>query len=101
MKAKGVEIRNELQKYDDLLVIDFEDTYKNQTLKTAVMHLWLKLKCFQPKFFLKVDSDVYTSAKNVVKLCENHVNSTSTIFGYEGRSGPIRNMSSKWYVTKV
>ena len=48
----------ESQLYNDIVQIDFLDTYRNLTLKAVSVLNWLKLYCAKSTYFLKADDDV-------------------------------------------
>ena len=68
----------ESQKYQDILMGDFIDDYKNNTLKTIYSHYRINQAC-KTNFLLKTDDDVYV---NVIPLLENikYINPKSILY---------------------
>lgn len=69
MMGKGVisemnlVIKEEEQKYGDLFIGDYEDSYRNILMKFFMVFYWvIKIKC---NYVLKIDDDVYV---DIVKL---------------------------------
>ncbi|XP_060949944.1 beta-1,3-galactosyltransferase 1-like [Limanda limanda] len=52
----------------DLIQSDFQDSYRNLTIKTMVMLEWLAAHCTNSAYVLKIDSDVLVHVPNLVKL---------------------------------
>ncbi|KAK7137197.1 hypothetical protein R3I93_017312 [Phoxinus phoxinus] len=62
------QLQNESQQYQDLLQSNFQDSYRNLTIKTMVMMEWLSGKCQQASYAAKVDSDVLLNMNNLIKM---------------------------------
>ncbi|XP_031634332.1 beta-1,3-galactosyltransferase 1-like [Contarinia nasturtii] len=57
----------ESQKYNDIIQEDFVDTYKNLTLKTAMMMKWVNNNCAEKvKFIMKADEDTFVNVPNLI-----------------------------------
>lgn len=93
-------LQNESQQYQDLLQCNFQDSYRNLTIKTMVMMEWLSRKCQQASYAVKVDADVLLNTNNLIKMLVNlkklqHNYITGLItFG----NSVLRDPSSKFYV---
>ncbi|KAK7127024.1 hypothetical protein R3I94_018265 [Phoxinus phoxinus] len=61
-------LRNESQQYKDLLQSNFQDSYRNLTIKTMVMMEWLSEKCQQASYVAKVDADVLLNMNNLINM---------------------------------
>lgn len=58
----------ENQQHHDLIQSDFVDSYHNLTIKTMMMLEWLTANCAEASYVMKIDSDMYLSVQNLVKL---------------------------------
>ncbi|XP_060591470.1 beta-1,3-galactosyltransferase 1-like [Ruditapes philippinarum] len=95
-------IRDESEKYEDVLQGSFNDTYHNLTLKGVMAYKWLSERCKNAKFILKIDDDIvvdlfkvfvdilpkYATLKRQI-VC-NHI--------YKDTMPIIRKNNSKWFV---
>uniref|UniRef100_A0A8C6Y0G9 Hexosyltransferase n=1 Tax=Naja naja TaxID=35670 RepID=A0A8C6Y0G9_NAJNA len=81
-----VAVINESLKYGDIIQKNFIDTYFNLTLKTMMGIEWIHKFCSESSFVMKADSDVFNTRffTGFLKLNDQ----------------PIRNIFSKWYVSK-
>lgn len=61
-------LKEENQQHHDLIQSNFQDSYRNLTVKTMVMLEWLAVRCVKASYVLKVDSDVLLNVENLVKL---------------------------------
>ncbi|OWF39745.1 Beta-1,3-galactosyltransferase 1 [Mizuhopecten yessoensis] len=92
---------SEIKEFNDIILMDFHDTYFNNTLKTSTSFNWVPEFCPQAQFVVLVDDDIYVSLETLVMYLDrlpegNRVNL------YAGRAflnvNPYRNTTSKWYV---
>lgn len=67
-KNDTVDLREENRIYDDLIVQDFTDTYRNLTIKTLMGLHWSKVYCPNFRFLMKTDDDVYVNVMNILNL---------------------------------
>ncbi|XP_028271142.1 beta-1,3-galactosyltransferase 5-like [Parambassis ranga] len=67
-ELQQVRLRKENQEHHDLIQSNFQDSYRNLTIKTMVMLEWLVKHCTQSSFFIKIDSDMFLNVPNLVKL---------------------------------
>ncbi|KAM3864660.1 beta-1,3-galactosyltransferase 2-like [Diretmus argenteus] len=61
-------LQRENLQYHDLIQSDFQDSYRNLTIKTMMMLQWLNLHCVKASFVMKIDSDMFLNVQNLVKL---------------------------------
>ncbi|CAL8333872.1 unnamed protein product [Lota lota] len=61
-------LRVESQQHRDLIQSDFQDHYRNLTIKTMMMLQWLESHCAGASYAMKVDSDVFLNVQNLVRL---------------------------------
>ncbi|XP_076801135.1 beta-1,3-galactosyltransferase 1-like isoform X2 [Clavelina lepadiformis] len=60
-------LRKEFEKYNDLIQEDFNETYKNLTIKTQGQLKWATYFCPNARFIMHVDDDVFVDIKEIVK----------------------------------
>ena len=69
-KLAQFKIRNENDKYRDIIQGDFKDNYYNNTLKTLMGLKWAYLFC-ESDYYLFADDDYYISTKNLLLFLKN------------------------------
>lgn len=115
-----ITILHERDLYQDIVHVDFADTYFNNTIKTISALKWAVTFCPDANYYLFSDDDMYVSTKNVLRFVRNPVNyprylenselnvdiyhidlPSNVIFyaGYVFNSSPLRHKMSKWYVS--
>ncbi|XP_075732756.1 beta-1,3-galactosyltransferase 1-like [Rhipicephalus microplus] len=57
--------------FDDLIRAIFEDTSKNQTLKSLLLLQWAHTFCLRVSFILKADDDTYMDLPRLIALLES------------------------------
>ena len=92
------ELKNEAEKFNDIVIANFQDTYQNLTLKTIAGYHWINKYCAHARFVMKTDDDVYV---NIPSLLEHLVNKTDDYsFGKPSKDAPpIRDKNNKWYIS--
>ena len=90
-------------KHNDLLQIDFIDSYFNMTIKIISSLYWISTYCSNSKFILRVNDDVVVIVNmfSLVKYLreERKRNATNTMFGNVLSNGiVIRDPHSKYYI---
>ena len=98
-------LREEFEKYGDLIQGDFMDTYKNLTLKAVMGLKWLSTHCPNVPYVMKTDDDSFINIFEISKQFAEHRNKTSVIMCpvYEDSSMPVlrdRKTCMKWCVRK-
>lgn len=61
-------LRQESLQHHDLIQSNFQDSYRNLTIKTMVMLEWLAAHCRNVSYVIKIDSDMFLHVQNLVKL---------------------------------
>ncbi|GAA6221681.1 beta-1,3-galactosyltransferase 5-like isoform X1 [Lates japonicus] len=61
-------LKQENEQHHDLIQSNFQDSYRNLTIKTMVMLEWLAMHCTMVSYVIKVDSDMLLHVPNLVKL---------------------------------
>ncbi|XP_007428035.1 beta-1,3-galactosyltransferase 5-like [Python bivittatus] len=96
-----VAVINESLKYGDIIQKNFIDAYYNLTLKTMMGIEWIHKFCPQSSFVMKTDSDVFVNTYYLTELLLKRNQNTRFFTGFlKLNEHPIRQMSSKWYVSK-
>ena len=67
-------IEAEYRLHGDIVQGDFDDTYFNNTIKTAMGLRWAVESCPKSRFYMFVDDDYYVSTRNVLAYLRNPVN---------------------------
>ena len=104
-KEKGVgnhtgAIYNESQKYNDILELDFIDSYTNLTIKTILALRWVLTDCPQAKFVVRnMDDcflDVFKLDKEMLKFKDNDI-----FLGCEYHASPVTHEGKYAYISEV
>ena len=73
-------VRAENTTYGDIIQGDFEDSYKNLTLKGLLAFKWLTQHCQNAKFALKADDDAFVNIFEILDVIdEDYVNKNRTV----------------------
>ncbi|KAM4595459.1 beta-1,3-galactosyltransferase 1-like isoform 1-T1 [Fundulus diaphanus] len=95
-------LKQENERYHDLIQSNFQDSYRNLTIKTMVMLEWLSQHCGASAFMIKIDSDILLHVKNLVRLLldpktpkENYM--TGLVWWH---SPVLRNPFNKFYMPR-
>uniref|UniRef100_A0A147BUR4 Hexosyltransferase n=1 Tax=Ixodes ricinus TaxID=34613 RepID=A0A147BUR4_IXORI len=92
-------IGSESYLHADIIQGTYMDHYQNLTLKAKMMMTWVLQFCRHVNFVFKSDDDTFVNVGNILKVMKNK--SKDAIYGELHTSErPIRNPSSKWYVSK-
>ena len=60
-------LEKEIQDFNDILVVDVTDVYRNLPLKLLTFHKWLNTEAnISPDFILKTDDDCFLDIENIV-----------------------------------
>ncbi|CAB3384422.1 Hypothetical predicted protein [Cloeon dipterum] len=92
---------SESELYGDIIQSHFFDSYDNLTLKTVSALEWIDTYCYQVKFILKTDDDMFINVPRLLQFVDKHANDKRSIYGRLAKKWkPIRNKKSKYYVSK-
>ena len=102
-------ILEEVKKYNDIVQMDFVDSYKNLSLKSMSILKWVSTYCKDATFVIKTDADVGIKPALLVQGMERqHAKRFQEpqyyrfIIGKLNRAGqPIRYPWSKWYLPRT
>uniref|UniRef100_A0A8C8VHC3 Hexosyltransferase n=1 Tax=Pelusios castaneus TaxID=367368 RepID=A0A8C8VHC3_9SAUR len=96
-------IQREQQEFRDILIGNYQDTYRNLTLKVMHGFKWGAERC-RPSYILKTDDDCFVNTDRLPQFLLEH-NTIKTglyagsLFSREKRQ-VIREPSSKWFVSR-
>ncbi|XP_044043281.1 beta-1,3-galactosyltransferase 5-like isoform X3 [Siniperca chuatsi] len=62
------QLKQENLQHHDLIQSNFQDSYRNLTIKTMMMLEWLAAHCVKASYVMKIDSDMLLHIQNLVKL---------------------------------
>lgn len=95
-------IQLEAQIYDDIVQVDFFDSYRNVTLKSYSTLRWQVKMCNNAKYYFNTDSDVIVFPEYLLEYVTRMETQNNSIIGYCKLNGAVvvRNKESKWYVPK-
>ncbi|TKS68600.1 Beta-1,3-galactosyltransferase 2 [Collichthys lucidus] len=96
-------LKQENLQHHDLIQSDFQDSYRNLTIKTMMMLEWLDAHCVKASYIMKVDSDIFVHVYNLVKLLLNpNTAKQNYMTGLVWWHSPVlRNPSNKFYMPKA
>ena len=77
------EIRQEAAFFEDILVLNMTDSYKNLVIKILSELLW-SLIHVNPRFILKADDDVYVHVPGLLSWLDNYANNNYANNNYAG-----------------
>jgi hypothetical protein len=91
-------VKDESEKYGDVLQINMVDTYVDLSIKVAGLFHWLDTFCSQVDYVLKVDDDVYVNVHNLAAVLHSLTVSEQSIYGRQcGGNLPERRDGIKTY----
>ncbi|CAL1530787.1 unnamed protein product, partial [Lymnaea stagnalis] len=97
-------LKNESILYNDIVVADFEDSYRNLTIKMLVGLQWVLKFCNMAEFALKVDQDTFINAPLMVEYLlhvRDNIDNDTFVVGLKYiRSKPPVVRGGRWGVAK-
>ncbi len=96
------ELKEEAATFNDILIINFIDSYHNLTTKTLTSLYWAYSRCSLVRFYVKVDDDVFVNTEKVLKELYSNVTKYQNLLSGDCpvHMGPNRDKMSKYYVSK-
>uniref|UniRef100_A0A8C9WXS6 Hexosyltransferase n=1 Tax=Sander lucioperca TaxID=283035 RepID=A0A8C9WXS6_SANLU len=93
-------LKQENLQHHDLIQSNFQDSYRNLTIKTMVMLEWLAVHCAEASYAIKIDSDMLLHVPNLVKLLLDHRTAKQNYMtGLVWWNSPVlRNPFNKFYM---
>ena len=93
-------LEEESRKHADIIQMNFQDSYKNLTIKTMMMMNWLAVHCPNASYAMKVDSDIFVNVFYLIRRLRSSPRQgfiTGSVIA-DGR--PRREANSKWHVSE-
>ena len=92
---------SESNKYQDIVIADFHDSYKNLTRKVLTGLKWVTVYCASAEYILKVDDDIFIHIPNLIEMLKRiPANSKGGIYGLMYPHG-ITQRKGKWAVSNA
>jgi hypothetical protein len=92
----------EMNLYDDILLANFKDSYKNLTLKTMAMLEWTSSYCSKADYLLKADDDMFINVENLLHFIEKKGDEDRKEPKFYGRLvegwEPVRSEDSQYFL---
>ena len=89
----------ETEEYNDIVVANFQDTYRNLTLKTLAGFHWANKHCAHARFIMKTDDDVFVNIPGLLdKIAQE--NGDFSLGKLHKDAPPFRMKSSKWFISR-
>ena len=91
-------LTKEANEFNDIVIVNFQDTYRNLTLKTIAGFHFANNHCAHARFIMKTDDDVYNNIPSLLELLTLEDENFS--FGRVVKSAyPKRDLKTKWYIS--
>lgn len=99
-------IKEESDKFNDIVLGNFVDTYKNLTYKNVMGLSWVHIFCNESRFIVKTDDDVIVNLFKLIHFLQYLISQSNNISAFmygkvNRRILPRRNRESKWYMSKA
>lgn len=92
---------DESRRFDDILQGDFQDTYRNLTLKHLMGLRWAVNNCKHLQYIMKMDDDIVINIYDLLDQLHDIVDEDS-VTGYALKNMiPVREAANKWYVNET
>ncbi|KAJ8039139.1 Beta-1,3-galactosyltransferase 1 [Holothuria leucospilota] len=98
-KLLNEKIMEEFQIFQDILISDFQDSYRNLTLKTLSGLEWASLHCSNARYVMKVDDDTLINFKTLIDTLTISPKEDFITGRVCRRCRPMRGQKQKWYVS--
>ncbi|XP_053181578.1 beta-1,3-galactosyltransferase 2 [Scomber japonicus] len=93
-------LEEESRKHADIIQINFEDSYKNLTIKTMMMMNWLATHCPNAFYAMKVDADIFVNVFYLIRRLRSSPRQDYITGSLISDGKPRRESNSKWQVTE-
>lgn len=97
-----MELEQEIVEFGDIISGNFDDNYRNLTLKSIMAYEWLTSYCRQAQFVVKTDDDVmvnvYRLTEELSSWSQTDVSSSNIWCSVHNHEKTINNPVSKFYV---
>ena len=88
----------EAEEYKDIVIANFQDTYRNLTLKTIAGFHWANNHCPHAQFVMKTDDDIYVNILGLLDVLM-HKEKDFSLGKLRKDAPPLRIKHSKWYIS--
>lgn len=95
-KWKMSELRNEVEEYDDFLLLDIEEEYSNLPYKTLAFFK-AAYALFDSEFYVKADDDIYLRPDRLSLLLAKERSHSQTYLGCMKKGPVFTDPKLKWY----
>ncbi|XP_064622482.1 beta-1,3-galactosyltransferase 1-like [Lineus longissimus] len=100
-KLKNDFLHEEAVQYNDIVVGNFRDSYRNLTIKTLMGLKWVTNHCSNSKYIFKTDDDMWLSVPKILEIPKKF-DLRNSLAGMCLEVGwPHRNKGSKWYASYI
>ncbi|XP_043285084.1 beta-1,3-galactosyltransferase 5 [Venturia canescens] len=94
-------IRNEAERFDDIVQGNFNEAYRNLTYKHLMGLKWASDNCANARYIVKQDDDIVVNLYEILNKLKSFANETDVFGGYVLRGmKAVREPANKWYVEK-
>ncbi|RUS82156.1 hypothetical protein EGW08_010090, partial [Elysia chlorotica] len=80
MASTSISLNEEIQRHDDVMLLDIQDVYRNLPLKVAQCHEWFNRHTV-PEYVMKTDDDCFINLPEIVRLLQELPNDVPTWWG--------------------
>ena len=96
-------IYEEAKTFNDILVGNFDDTYRNLTWKTVFGYWWMTGQCSDIKYFMKTDDDMYVNVESMLDSLYKLPQGKPMMVGkcYNEKRVPRWPERHRWHVSKI
>ncbi|XP_020280510.1 beta-1,3-galactosyltransferase 5 [Pseudomyrmex gracilis] len=95
-------LADESRRFGDVLQGDFQDTYRNLTLKHLMGLRWATENCKYVRYIMKMDDDIVVNLYEIVEKIRSGITEKNSLTGYILKNMiPVREPANKWYVSKT
>ena len=90
---------SESEKFSDMVIGDFKDSYPNLTRKILMGLKWVSMYCARAGYILKADDDIFIHIPRLIDMLkENPTKPSGTLYGFLYGGGPVHRRG-KWAVS--
>ncbi len=96
------EVEVEAHRYNDIILTDMVESFKNLTLKLVLGLKWVSQNCKHAEYYYKGDDDMFVNTENILKAIHQQQKSgrDKLFMGALNKGEVIRDPWSKYYVSE-
>lgn len=87
------------ERNDDIIRMDFVDSYANLSLKSTLMLGWMVSHCSTAKFLLKTDDDTFLNTPLLLRDLRKTIHSRFIMGNVIALAKPVRTPNAKWFTS--